>query len=89
MNYDEVVASLRKEASRGLSVEAAVVILRKAGLTITQSMKVLTEVFGISLGEAKGATAGHAVWADVAKAAKPLHEELEAIVLKDGDKNSS
>jgi hypothetical protein len=86
MSYDEVVASVRKEVQKGLSVEGAVVVLRNAGLTITQSMKALTEVFGMSLADAKNATAGHAVWAEVTKAAEPLHDQLEGLAKEDGDK---
>lgn len=86
MNYNEAVASVRKEAQRGLSAEGAVVLLKDAGLTITQSMKALIEIFGMSLGEAKGVTAGHPVWADVMEAAQPLHDDLEVVAEKDGDK---
>jgi hypothetical protein len=85
MDYDAVIASIRQDVQRGLSVEGAVVALRDAGLTIVQSMKALTQLFGMSLGAAKAATAGHSVWADVTKAAEPLHDELEAFA-KDADK---
>lgn len=86
MAYDDVVASVRKQVQSGLSVEGAVVAFRSAGLTLTQSMKALMEVFGISLGEAKAVAASHPVWAEVAKAAEPLHDGLETVARK-GDKD--
>lgn len=86
MDYDAVIASVRQEVQRGLSVEGAIVALRDAGLTIVQSMKALTQLFGMSLGAAKAVTAGHPVWAGVTKAAEPLHDDLEAFAKKDGDK---
>lgn len=87
MSYDEVVALIRKEVQKGLSVEGAVVALKNAGLTIAQSMKALIEIFGMSLADAKNAIAGHAVWAEAMKAVEPLHDQLEGLAKKDGDKS--
>lgn len=77
VSYDEVIATVRGEVQRGLTVQGAVVALKDAGLTLTQSIKALTELFGLSLGDAKAVTAGHPVWADVVRAAEPLHAQLE------------
>ncbi len=86
MGYEEAVTSVQKEVQRGLSVEGAVVILKNAGLTITQSMRALVEIFGMSLGDAKTAVAGHAVWTEVSNAAEPLHDQLEGLAKENGEK---
>ncbi|MFP2895964.1 hypothetical protein [Corallococcus sp. 4LFB] len=82
MNYDTVIASLRQDVQRGLSVEDTVVALHASGLTLIQSIKALVELFGMSLGDAKARAASHPVWTNVAKAAEPLHDELEAYAEK-------
>ena len=80
MTYAEIVAAVRKQVQAGLSLEDTVKTLRESGLSITESMKALMELFGMSLGEAKRVTAEHPAWADVFKAVEPLHDELEAIM---------
>jgi ribosomal protein L7/L12 len=87
VDYEEVVALVRKEVGSGLSVEGAIVRLNNAGLTITQSIKALAQLFGMSLAEAKSVTATHPVWVEITKAAEPLHDELERAMKKDKSKS--
>ncbi|RKH62800.1 hypothetical protein [Corallococcus aberystwythensis] len=82
MNYDAVIDSLRPEVERGLSREEAVVALHAAGLPIIYSIKGISQLYGLSISDAKFTVAGHPVWRSVAKAAEPLHDELEAYAEK-------
>ena len=77
MNYEAVIDSLRPEVQRGLSREDAVVALHTAGLTIIQSIKGLSQLYGLSISDAKSVVGSHPLWAQMAKAAEPLHQELE------------
>ncbi len=80
MIYDTVIASVRQDVQRGLSVDDTIVALRASGLSIVQSMKALMELHGMSLEDAKAEI--HPVWAGVVKAAEPLHDDLEAYAKK-------
>ncbi|WP_083682439.1 hypothetical protein [Archangium sp. Cb G35] len=77
MNYATTVAALRERARAGLSLDESIVFLHDAGLPIVHSIKAIHEVFGLPLGEAKHVTAGHPVWAPMAKATQRLHDDLE------------
>ncbi|WPB72897.1 hypothetical protein KYC5002_28020 [Archangium violaceum] len=77
MNYATTVAALRERARAGLSLDESIVFLHDAGLPIVHSIKAIHEVFGLPLGEAKHVTAGHPVWAPLAKANQRLHDDLE------------
>ncbi|WP_052519327.1 hypothetical protein [Archangium violaceum] len=71
------MATLRERARAGLSLDESIVFLHDAGLPIVHSIKAIHEVFGLPLGEAKHVTAGHPVWAPMAKANRRLHDDLE------------
>ncbi|MBN8470715.1 hypothetical protein JYJ95_29775 [Corallococcus exiguus] len=77
MDYDTVIDSLRPAVQRGLSREDAVVALHDAGLTIIYGIKGISQLYGLSIGDAKSVVAGHPVWRGIVKAAEPLHQELE------------
>jgi hypothetical protein len=82
MNYDAVIESLRPDVQRGLSREEAVVALHAAGLSIVSSIKGISQLYGLSIHDAKFTVAGHPVWRSFAKAAEPLHDELEVYAEK-------
>ncbi|MBN9681373.1 MULTISPECIES: hypothetical protein [unclassified Corallococcus] len=77
MNYDAVIASLRPDVQRGLSVEDTVVALHDAGLSLAKSIMGLAQLHGLPFGDAKLIAAGHPIWRGIVKAAEPLHQELE------------
>ena len=62
--------------------------LRQEGITIVESMKVLKEIYKLSLGEAKELVTAHPVWAAEVRSADSLHEELEK-ALQEKDLDSS
>lgn len=76
MSIEEIKAKCQKEIKGGKSHDEIIELLHDSGLTITESMKVVMELFKISLGEAKIVVAGHPVWSNVVEAAKPLHNDL-------------
>jgi len=51
--------------------------IKSQGFTITESMKIIMGVYGISLGEAKRVVVQHPVWSDIVEASLPLHDEIE------------
>jgi hypothetical protein len=71
------VADCRELEKRGLPANQLVVYLHKLGVSITESMKIVMEVYEIPLADAKHLVSAHPVWKDVVSAAAPLHNELE------------
>ncbi|MHA7627168.1 hypothetical protein [Corallococcus sp. M7] len=77
MKYDAVIDSIRPDVQRGLSREDAVVALHAAGLSIVYSIKGISQLYGLSISDAKSTVAGHPVWRGIVKATEPLHQDLE------------
>jgi phage terminase large subunit-like protein len=76
MSIEEVKAKCQREVRDGKSSEDIIESLHASGLTITESMKIIMELFKISLGEAKMMVTGHPAWNNVVNAASPLHDDL-------------
>lgn len=51
--------------------------MRAEGHTIVETIKAVRKQFNLSLGEAKIQVSNHPAWADVVRAAEPLHDALE------------
>ncbi|EJE49527.1 hypothetical protein PMI14_05900 [Acidovorax sp. CF316] len=47
------------------------------GHTIVETIKAVRKEFSLSLGEAKIQVSNHPAWADIVRAAEPLHDALE------------
>lgn len=77
--YAPVVDALRARVQAGLSVDEVIVVLQEQGVPIVPSMKVVIDLFGVSLDEAKQRVAGHPAWAGMRKASEPLHDALELL----------
>ncbi len=75
--FQALVAECTELARQGLPVNQVIVYLHKHGVSITESMKVVMEVYQIPLSDAKHLVSAHAAWKDVVSAATPLHSELE------------
>ena len=67
-------AAAMREA--GSSPEAVVNFLHASGCTPMESIKIVREVFGVALGEAKALVSSHPSFKDVAAAADELHEAI-------------
>ena len=76
MSLEEVKTKCQKEIRDGKNSEEIVELLHASGLNITESMKIIMELFNISLGKAKMIVAGHPVWKNVVDAASPLHDDM-------------
>ncbi|HZR44574.1 MAG TPA: hypothetical protein VFB12_30965 [Ktedonobacteraceae bacterium] len=61
----------------GEMIEDVIVALHAEGLTILDSIKMVRELYQLSLGEAKQVVSAHPVWKEVVQASEPLHELVE------------
>lgn len=68
--------ALRKRVHDGLPVEEAARILKEEGVTIAEAIKLIRELYELSLGEAKSCVTRNPAWEGTASAADALHEEL-------------
>lgn len=49
------------------------------GFTIMETIKAVMSEYGIPLGAAKAMVASHPVWATVAEASNPLHQDIDRL----------
>lgn len=73
------IETVRYRLGQGVSLEDVVAELHADGLTIIQSIRVVREASDLTLGQAKEVVSSHPVWAEVVRAAEPLHEDLEEV----------
>ena len=73
---------------QGASISDVISYLHQRGVTIIDSIKIVRELYGMPLRQAKSTVAGHSSWRDVAEAGDILHEELEAAIQKETSKKS-
>lgn len=76
MSLEEVKAKCQREVRDGRSKKEIIELLHDSGLTITESMKIIMDLYKISLGEAKMIVVSHPAWKNVVHAASPLHKDL-------------
>jgi ribosomal protein L7/L12 len=76
-------------AKQGVSISEVISYLRHQRVTIIDSIKVVREVYGMPLRQAKSIVSEHASWRDVAEAGDALHEELEAAIQKEINEKST
>lgn len=63
-------------ARRNLDVSELIGYLHNQEVNIIDSIKVVSRVFNLSLGEAKKLVSSHSAWSEVAETSAPLHDEL-------------
>lgn len=84
-DLENMIEECQKRVSHGASREDLILYLHHEGITIVDSMKVLKEIYKISLGEAKEIVTAHPAWTDEVRSADILHEQLEkALQEEDG-----
>jgi ribosomal protein L7/L12 len=80
-SHQQLVAEARQKVVQGISANEIISCLHQQGISIIDAMKVIREVYEISLGESKRLVTSNSAWGSIVKAAKPLHEELERFEL--------
>ena len=65
------------------AVNAVIASLRVEGVSITETMKMVRQQFGVDLGIAKDLVSSHRAWHDVVRANASLHDEAERILKDD------
>ena len=73
---DRLVKDFQKRVAAGLSVEDAVDQLKALGLSPVESMRVIMEVYALSLGEAKSIVVRSPQCTAATSAADALHEDI-------------
>jgi hypothetical protein len=71
--------------ARGGSLEEVVAFLRREGLSKVETLQVLTDVAGISLGRAKEIVHLSPVWRDAYEADESLHDDIERVIKPKGE----
>ncbi|MCA1578804.1 MAG: hypothetical protein LC794_15735 [Acidobacteria bacterium] len=82
-DYENLLEECRRRVSKGASREDLILYLRHEGITIVESMKVLKEIYSLSLAEAKEQVTAHPAWANEVRSADILHEELQDALEKE------
>jgi len=83
------IDEFRKRMNEGMSQSEVIYSIQHSGLSIIEAIKLVRELFGISLGAAKDQVASHPAYSEFAKASDPLHEELIRFFQKSGEPNSN
>ena len=69
--------------AQGERTETVLRFLRDRGLTITESIKAVMTIYGVSLAYAKRLVSESPTWRMVVAAAQPLHDDLSKISQND------
>lgn len=80
-SHQQLVAEARHKVAQGIPVSDIISYLHQQSISIIDAIKVIREVYGISLGESKRLVTSNSAWGSVVEAAKPLHEKLEKFEL--------
>ncbi|MGE4157875.1 MAG: hypothetical protein AB7F75_02130 [Planctomycetota bacterium] len=67
------------KALNGMSLNDTIFMLKQEGLSIIDSIIVVRDVHGLSLGQSKIAVTSHPCWVEFVQASEPLHDELEKL----------
>ena len=64
---------------KGIPLNDMIFMLKQEGLSIIDSIKVVRDVYGLSLGQSKIVVTSHPCWVEFVQASEPLHDELEKL----------
>lgn len=74
---EEVIRDCKENAARGnLDASKLIGYLYDQEVNIIDSIKVVSRVFNLSLGQAKKLVTSHSAWSEVAETSGPLQDEL-------------
>lgn len=62
-----------------MSKDELIAFHHAAGLSIVESMWIVSQVYALPLNEVKDLVTAHPVWKSIVDAAEPLHGELEKL----------
>lgn len=74
--YEDLRAAVSRLIKEGAELDSLICCMHNANATIVESMRILVEVAGTSLREAKMIVSGHQVWEGVVGASVPMHDEM-------------
>lgn len=76
---EKLLEESRDRVARGMSQDEIIAFHHDAGLSIVESMWIVSQVYALPLSQAKDLVAAHPVWKKIVDAAEPLHDELEKL----------
>jgi ribosomal protein L7/L12 len=79
------ILKLKDDVKHGLDSNDAVTKLHQLDYTIVDSIKIVREEYGVSLGEAKTIVTSNNVWSVEVEAADKMHEEWITVLSADDD----
>lgn len=74
--YEHIVEDCQEQVARGASQEDIIANLHAQGVNIIESMRVIREVYGVGLGDAKRIVTAHPVWTPLVQHWDPIHAAL-------------
>jgi ribosomal protein L7/L12 len=83
MEYQELLRVAITMRQEGAATDVWLRALRDDGATIIDSVKVVREVLGVSLAEAKPIVDESPVWSDVRESNRVLREQVERMIDED------
>jgi ribosomal protein L7/L12 len=83
-SFSTLLSECENLKAQGLSQSDLITRLRGSGATIVDTIKVLKELYGLSLGTAKETVSTHPVWRDLVEAHALLQDEIERILSEQG-----
>lgn len=79
-SIDDILSKYKVLIEQGMSLSDVILYLKREGLSITESIKMVRILYKLPLGEAKQVVSNHRVWETTLRNNEPLHEELVNIV---------
>lgn len=83
--YQSALEKVRQDLAADVPLHDVVSWLAGEGATIMESIKIIREGAGVSLGEAKQVVSCHEVWRRLVDGNQCLHEEAERALATDSD----
>ena len=77
--FEQRIEQYRSYLACDEPVEAVIARLRADGFMILEAIKMVKQLYSVSLREAKQQVTTHPAWADIVRANEPFHDELEKI----------
>jgi len=75
-----------KMIKEGDDIGKVISFLKESKFSIIESMKIIREIYGISLAESKFQVVSHPSWKKIVAGHQKLHDELEDLITKASEK---
>jgi hypothetical protein len=73
---EALIEECQQAKEHGRTESQLIELMHERGMTITESIKALMQIYKIPLSAAKEKVASNPCWRDIVKAAEPLHDQF-------------